>query len=52
LVSTAVISKSIAVLSVLVFDLMIPVTEDYVGTTKLMIVSGDMGRTLTILALT
>jgi hypothetical protein len=52
LVSTAVISKSIAIVSVLVFDLMIPVTEDYIETTTLMIVSGDMGRTLTVLALT
>jgi len=52
LVSTAVIGKSIVIVPVLVFDLMIPVTEDYIVTTTLMIVSGDVGRTLTVLALT
>ena len=41
-----------AVVSVLLVDLMIPVTEDCIAMTTGMIVSGNMGRTLTVVILT
>jgi hypothetical protein len=37
---------------VLVVDLMIPVIEHYIAMTTWMTVSGDMGRTLTVVVLT
>jgi hypothetical protein len=43
-VGTAVISKSIAFVSVFVDGLMIPVTEDYIAMTNWITVSGDMGK--------
>jgi hypothetical protein len=48
-VGTAVIRKYTDV--VFVVDLMIPVTEDYRKMTARITVSGDMGRTLTVVVL-
>jgi len=52
LVVTAVISKSIAGVSVFVVNLMIPGSEDYLTTSIRITVSGDTGRSLTVLLLT
>jgi hypothetical protein len=51
-VGTAVISKSIVVVVVLVADLIIPLAGDYILMTTWMTVIVDMGRTLTVVVLT